>query len=273
VSRYPWARGLSTVYESMLYHALRSANVILAAANEKEVAEFRGDAIRRGVRGKIVRFPTRVDDAIFRPVPASEARRTLGLSGRGPVIVVSGRVSRFKGWELMLDAFVVFKKPFSEARLVFIGDGEQRTQLLQRACDLGLESSVSVTGFLAPQQVATWLNAADLVAVASFIEGWSVAMLEALSCGKPIVTTNVSGATEMITPGKNGLIVYDRAPVAFSAAMERALTFTNADTVSRGLVRRFSVDTLRRDLGDIWTPARRSAFGSPSGPLPIGCAQ
>jgi glycosyltransferase involved in cell wall biosynthesis len=260
ISRYPWARRLSKVYEAMLYRALRSADVILAAAGQKEVAEFRENAIRRGVRGNIASFPTRVDTAIFRPVPASNARRTLGFPAGGPVIAVSGRLSRFKGWELMLDAFVVLRRRFPEARLVFIGDGEQRDQLLKRTSDLGLESSVSITGFQAPQEVAAWLNAADLLAVASFVEGWSVAMLEALSCGKPIVTTDVSGAAEMIVPGKNGLIVYDRSPDAFGEAMERALTFPNVDVISTSIARRFAVETLRSDLGEIWPSARQSAF-------------
>ena len=50
--------------------------------------------------------------------------------------------------------------------------------------------------------MSTYLGAADLVFVGSFEEGWSTAMVEALACGKPIISTNISGANDMIIPNE-----------------------------------------------------------------------
>jgi len=92
--------------------------------------------------------------------------------------------------------------------------------------------------------------------VGSEKEGWSIAMLEALACGKPIVSTAVSGATEMIAEGQNGFIVCNRDPVAFAGAMLRGLTLPSACPVSREIAQRYSSASLARDLRALWAPLR-----------------
>lgn len=89
-------------------------------------------------------------------------------------------------------------------------------------------------------------------------------MVEELACGKPIVSTPVSGASRLVQPGKNGFIVQERHPVAYADAIEAALTLTAADAVSLGIARHFSAATLAQDLAALWRPlashaARRSA--------------
>jgi glycosyltransferase involved in cell wall biosynthesis len=96
----------------------------------------------------------------------------------------------------------------------------------------GLSSSVKITGFQKPGGVCCYLNAANVVVSGSLAEGWSVAMLEALACGKPLVSTSVSGIKEMILPRRNGFVVQGRDPVEFAKAMEDALALKDADQIS-----------------------------------------
>ncbi len=66
----------------------------------------------------------------------------------------------------------------------------------------------------------------------SLVEGWPTSMVEALGCGKPIVTTQISGANEMIVENSNGYIALDRNVEAFSRLLIKALNLSNPNPVS-----------------------------------------
>jgi glycosyltransferase involved in cell wall biosynthesis len=253
--RYAWARWVAPVFERCWWRALARADVLLAAADRTAIEEFvrtRGSPLRRR---EIVSFPTRYDDAVFFPVEQPSARASLRIPTGRVLVVCVGRVNGVKGWDLLLDAFKVFLRGHEDAALCFAGDGEDRPALVRRAANLGLSDRVTVTGFLQPGAVAAHLNAADLVVFGSHHEGWSVAMLEAIACGKPLVSTDVSGARDMIAEGRNGFIVRQRSAAAFSQAMDEALTL-EAGPVSTAIASRYSLGGLSEELGQVW-PALR----------------
>jgi glycosyltransferase involved in cell wall biosynthesis len=253
--RYAWARLVAPVFERCWWKALDRADVLLAAADQAAIEEFvqtRGAPLRRR---KIISFPTRYDDAVFFPVEQSSARAGLQIPAAKTLVVCVGRVNGVKGWDLLLDAFKVFLRSHGDAILCFAGDGEDRPALLRRTADLGLSGRVTVTGFLQPGAVAGYLNAADLVVFGSHHEGWSVAMLEAIACGKPLVSTDVSGARDMIAEGRNGFIVRRRNEELFSRAMEEALML-DAGPVSTAIASQYRLGGLSRELGRLWPPLR-----------------
>jgi glycosyltransferase involved in cell wall biosynthesis len=98
-----------------------------------------------------------------------------------------------------------------------------------------------------------YYNAADLVLVGSHMEGWSIAMVEALACGKNIVSTNVSGAGDMISNGKNGFIVESRNSELFAKKMTEAikLPLPNECSIKKSIS--YSLSTLRKDIEEHWT--------------------
>jgi teichuronic acid biosynthesis glycosyltransferase TuaC len=146
----------------------------------------------------------------------------------------------------------MFVRRVPDARLVFVGDGEDRASLERAAAESGVSDRIHVTGFVPPRQVATWLNAADLVVVGSHTEGWSVAMLEALGCGKAIVSTAVSGASEMIEQGVNGFVVRSRSPEEFHEAMLGGIALTGAARASLKRARDYDIANLGRRVGAAW---------------------
>lgn len=124
-----------------------------------------------------------VDVSEFRPAP-------LPRGGRAPgVVVCVGRLSRQKGTPAMLRAWAAVVKTLSDCRLILIGaeDTLSCTQVRQIAEALGISSSVHVMGSLPRPQVVDALRTASLVAAPSFVEGWGIAVLEALACGTPVV--------------------------------------------------------------------------------------
>jgi len=83
-------------------------------------------------------------------------------------------------------------------------------------------------------------------------------MLEALACGKAIVSTRVSGACEMICQGKNGIIVDQHTPEAMAAAMEEGLQLPDAATVSLAVAQKYAIKNLRRDFLAAWPAIQMS---------------
>lgn len=264
-SRYRFARPLWRLFDKRVFAALESASLVLAAADEPAIRSFVLRSNGRIARNRIVRFPTCVDVAANAPVDQAMARRSLGLPTEPSIFVSLGRIGCLKGWDLLLDAFDEFLREHGDGLLIFVGDGEDKPALLSRLGSRPLAAKVLVTGFQPEEQVRLYLSAADTVLSGSRLEGWSVSMLEALACGKPLVSTSVSGTDELIVPGSNGFILHNRDPYEFALCMKRSLELPNARSVSRQIAERYDIDSLGKRLIELWPPLRENGFdaGSP----------
>ena len=255
-SRYRWARYFGELFEKMMFHNLKKidVDVLLASADNKAIDEM----VMRS-RGKLERhmvhlFPTRVDTNKFRPISKNEAQAMLNIKNDRLIIVACGRLCWAKGWDLILDAVNSFKKRGIDFQLIFVGDGEDHAKVVKKAQELDIAGSIQITGFIPHAEVNIYLNAADLCVVASYGEGWSLAMLEILACGKPLVSTDVSGARDMIRHGENGFILEERDPRLLADAILKALELKNVGKISKEIVARYSTKTLAPDLANIWNP-------------------
>lgn len=254
ISRYKWGKLFAEPFEKNFFPALKNTDVILACADTKSI-----DSLIKRSKGilshnRIKQFFTRVDTTFFKPIPKNLAKTALSVDHTGPVIVTCGRINKFKGLDLVLDAFGIFLKEQPAAKLYFVGDGEDRPRLQQIIDKYGMTESVTITGIQPPEKVALYLNMADIYVVGSFKEGWSVAMLEALACGKPIISTDVSGARDMIIEGENGFVVENRAPKLFADAMAQVLTLKQARQVSLNLAEKYALKNLAKDIAANWKP-------------------
>jgi colanic acid/amylovoran biosynthesis glycosyltransferase len=158
-------------------------------------------------------------------------------------IVTTGSLIWRKGYESLLMAVRKFLDTGRDAELHIIGTGEERQRILYTIVDLNLNNHVFLQGHLPPKQVCERLQEADVFVLASLSEGISNAVLEAMSCGLPIVTTNCGGMTEAIDDGIEGLIV----PVWDENAMADALIRLAA---SRDLRKRMGAAGRQRILAD-----------------------
>lgn len=252
--RYPWGRIFARLYERKFLSLLKDVDTVLASAGTDAIAELAKRCNGYLSADRLIQFPTRVDTDVFFPVPPSQARCELAIAPDGPVVVTCGRLNFVKGWNFILEAFLLFRTVCPQAKLIYLGDGENRLMLETIIKQYGLSDSVYVTGFQPHEIVAKYLNAADLCVVGSYREGWSLAMLEALACGKPIVSTDVSGAGDMIRRGVNGFIVKKRDPKLFSDAMAGALRLKNPGPVSLEIAEKYALKNLTRDLARLWKP-------------------
>ena len=165
-----------------------------------------------------------VDLSRFRPLDAA-ARRTvreaLGIERDVPVVICVARFDPVKGVDLLIEAWREIASTIPQAVLLLVGDGPLREALAERIRATGLDTSVRFLGYRS--DVEAVLRAADLCVVPSRSEGFSLAALEAMATGLPVVATRVGGLPEVVRDGETGVLVEPDNPPALAKAVIRLL--------------------------------------------------
>ncbi|HSP31176.1 MAG TPA: glycosyltransferase [Halomonas sp.] len=167
-------------------------------------------------------------DVIYNPVPprpepsaeAIKAAEALWSAPSGARIVTVGSMKAQKNHPLLLRAFARLDRP--DARLMFVGDGNGRCELLSLAQELGVANRVVLAGF--HTDPTPFYQTADLFALSSNYEGLGNVIVEAMACGTPVVSTDChSGPAEILEDGNFGLLVPVGDDVALAGAIEASL--------------------------------------------------
>jgi teichuronic acid biosynthesis glycosyltransferase TuaC len=164
-----------------------------------------------------------VDLQRFRPVPQSEARAELGLQDGSPLLVSVGYLVERKGHHIAIEALAHLLPAYPEARLLIIGEGEERQSLEFLARRLGVTDHVRFTGSLPNVELFLWYSAADIMLLASSREGWANVLLESMASGTPVVATRIWGTPEVVSNNVAGRLVDQREGKAFANSIHQLL--------------------------------------------------
>lgn len=172
--------------------------------------------------------------------------------GEPPVILAVGRLQALKDFPTLIRAFALVRQQMP-ARLMILGEGEERQNLEILISELGLTSVVALPGFISNPY--TFMSKASVLAVSSVCEGFSNVIAEALACGTPVVSTDCpSGPAEILEHGKYGSLV----PFADAPSLAQAiLTTLNSETDSEFLRQRaktFSIENAVDSYLEILNP-------------------
>ena len=176
-----------------------------------------------------------VDLQRFRPLSQPAMRAELGLP-RGPVVLSVGHLIERKGHHLAIEALAALQASHPDARLVILGEGEERERLWKLSLQLGVSQRVQLMGAVPNEQLARWYSAADVLVLASSREGWANVLLEAMACGTPVAATKIWGTPEVVTTDAVGLLVSERSGQALAGALQVLLDAPR----DRSAVRRYA---------------------------------
>lgn len=153
-------------------------------------------------------IPNPVTDKVFSLKPTLKQKR----------IIAVGRLAYQKNYPMMFRAFAKVHHDFPDWQLVVYGNGPQKDEIRGVIERLGMEGHIILAG--KSDHVVEEMNKSSLFVMSSDYEGMSNALLEAVCVGLPVISTDVSGARDLITEGVNGYIV----PVGNERALTLALS-------------------------------------------------
>jgi len=202
-----------------------------------------------------------VDTDEFRDDCNAKKRRRLrsrfGFRDSDYVIGISALLRPEKNHVQLVDAVAKLHGLGIPARILMIGDGEMRETIEARARELKVGSDIVITGL--QQDVRPCITACDVMVLCSVTEAFSLAAIEAMALGKPVVHSDVGGAAEMIFPGQNGFLfpvgntnaLVDKLAVLADGAVARRMGNNAREVVETHFSEKTMVDRYEKVLLDI----------------------
>ena len=188
------------------------------ALREQLIARVGVDAAR------VMSVPTGIDLAHYLPADFSQPeagaalRAQLQLATDAPTIGIVSTLRSWKGHRYLIEAVAAL----NDVQLVIVGDGPQRSALEAQVAALQLHERVRFTGNL--KDVAPWLQAFDIFALPSYAnEGVPQAIMQAMACGLPVVSTPVGSISEIVSHEETGLLVAPHDAASLRTALQRLL--------------------------------------------------
>jgi glycosyltransferase involved in cell wall biosynthesis len=170
------------------------------------------DLVARGIPRKSIRVIYNGMDTDFF-TPAANTR------SQAPVFAYVGRLKRYKGVDLILQAFS--QLDVTDARLAIAGAGDYRNHLEKLAAALGIENRVRFLGFISAEEKRDLLRSAWATVFASPKEGWGLTNLESQACGTPVIASDSPGLRESLVDRETGFLVPHGDITALANAMKR----------------------------------------------------
>jgi glycosyltransferase involved in cell wall biosynthesis len=174
--------------------------------------------------GKVRFWRNGLDLSALRP-PAPEesaaARASLRLPEDELLLVTATRLARWKRIDRAIDALALLRGRGMNARLMVVGDGEERAALEAQATELGLRDRVRFTGAVPQSAVQRYLWASDVFVCVNELSNVGNPLLEAMLCGRCILTLDEGDTRDLITDDVNGVLLSGGDPETIAAALER----------------------------------------------------
>jgi D-inositol-3-phosphate glycosyltransferase len=178
-------------------------------------------------REKIGVVPCGVNLDLFYPQEKKATRRQLGFDQRDIILLYVGRFEPLKGIDRLLEA-MIHLRDHRRLRLIIVGgDGDQSPEskfLRQKTVNLGIEDKVIFAGRIEQKHLPLYYSSADVLVMASHYESFGLVALEALACGRPVVSTPVGAMESLIKQSQAGRVVSDSLPQSLAAGIQSIIT-------------------------------------------------
>ena len=200
------------LWEKLIPFVYRRCRFVVISPSTKD------DLIRRGVSGERIDVVLcGLDHGVYRTMPGVQRFED-------PTLVHFGRVRKYKSIDVVIKAFAEVKARLPGARLLIVGDGPERKNLVGLAARMGLGGSVEFFGAVSTPELVNLLNRSHLFLNASPKEGWGLTVVEANACGVPVIASRRPGLQDSVKDGETGYLVDYGDWRAFAARAVELLT-------------------------------------------------
>lgn len=183
------------------------------------------DALGFSRRVHIIPNPVELDK--FAPGAADPAaaalREKLGIPADCTCVLFVGRLGREKSCDVLLDCWARAVSPADNLKLLIVGDGPARPELIQQAQALGITGTVIFPGMVMHDEIPPYLALGSLYATASLSDTNSISMLEGMASGLPVLQLYDPLNGDQVTEGVNGFVFRDAAEMQQKLAAFQAL--------------------------------------------------
>ncbi len=206
----PWGSDILIEPHKSIIHKLLTKYTLKKADMISCDAEFVKDEIVR-LSGyppeKIIVFPQGIDQNKFNEdVDGSTIRKTLGWDNK-KILIMARSFKPVYGIEYFLEAMVKVVKHVPDVRVLLCGDGPLKDKFIDFVKKNSLEEYIYFTGSIANDELPKYYKAANVYVSSSLSDGTSLALLESMACGLPVVVTDVPAILEWVKDEENGFIV------------------------------------------------------------------
>ena len=236
-------RQLMQRYMAAVERRVFAQSARIVAVSEFSATQIRSRSAEASARIRVV--PTGVDTAYFAPPQDSEkvsVRRELGLPLDEPVALGVGRLAGVKQFDRLVTAFAVACARGLQAHLVIAGGGPERANLERLIATYGVPQRVHLAGYCDPPRLRAYMRAADLQVCSSAFENLSLAILEGMSCGTPVLGTPGGGTPELLGQIDAELVLADDHTHTLAEALPRWLSDLDRLAVLGAKARQIAVE-------------------------------
>jgi radical SAM superfamily enzyme YgiQ (UPF0313 family)/glycosyltransferase involved in cell wall biosynthesis len=205
--------GLGTDVNKYLEFPIRKRMIRAALSNAKEIIvvsfALKNQLKKYGVQREANVLHNGRNEELFKLFDKETIRKNLQLKDNERFILYVGNFEEWKGLEYLIRALYILEKDkvkFS-LKLYLIGSGEFEKKMRELIQEFSLESKIKFLGQRSHREIGLWMNAADFLCLPSINEGLSNVIIEAISCGLPVIATKVGGIPEIVTSDKLGVLV------------------------------------------------------------------
>ncbi|KAA3603915.1 MAG: glycosyltransferase family 4 protein [Calditrichaeota bacterium] len=227
-------------------YALKNAKGIVC--NSNFLAE---ETEKLGInKSKIIVANTGIADTLFVPKNKMDCRKHLNLPLDKNIVVFAGHLIPIKGIDILLESWKEFVAKNPNSLLTLCGSGEGINSYRKFTKDNGFSKSVIFRAAIAHKDVADWFGASDVVVLPSRNEGFPAVLMEAQSCGRPVVATKVGGIPEIVNSDDLGILVSPENSNELTEALEKVFnTNWNRDKIVAAS-KRFSWNKFGENIDD-----------------------
>lgn len=205
-------------------------------------------------------------DEQYRRHSNEAVKKDFGFAKEDRVIGIVARLVNDKGHEYLLRAAAELYRDFPDIRVLIVGDGRERPILEDLAKALGIKDRVVFTGNITDVSMA--LAAMDIFAFpATWREGFGLSIVEAMTCGKPVIVTNIWALNSLIQNEVTGFLVEPKSVSALADAIRKlledpALRRLIGENAREAVERLFTIERMAAEIAGVYketlTPVLKS---------------